>query len=128
MNHLQGDVAYGSGRSVSNLNLVEVLGKTSHLLERFGGHPMAVGIGLRAEHIAEFFEAMEFEIRLMVMEVTRFQRVMSIHGLMTCVKYLCGVLMTDFFSMLMVPCSGCCKTTTPSSILVIPIQNMATTS
>ena len=60
---IQGDVAYGSGRSVSNLNLVEVLGKTSHLLERFGGHPMAVGIGLRAEHIAEFFEAMEFEIR-----------------------------------------------------------------
>jgi len=60
---IQGDVAYGSGRSISNLNLVEVLAKTSHLLERFGGHPMAVGIGLRAEHIAEFFDAMEMEIR-----------------------------------------------------------------
>lgn len=65
---IQGDVAYGSGRSVSNLNLVEVLGKTSHLLERFGGHPMAVGIGLRAEHIAEFFEAMEYEIRQQLTE------------------------------------------------------------
>ncbi len=60
---IQGDDAYGSGRSISNLNLVEVLGKTSHFLERFGGHPMAVGIGLKAEHIAEFFDAMEREIR-----------------------------------------------------------------
>ena len=60
---IQDDNAYGSGRSISNLNLVEVLGKTSHLLDRFGGHPMAVGIGLKAEHIAEFFESMEREIR-----------------------------------------------------------------
>ena len=65
---IQGNEAYGSGRSVANLNLVEVLGKTSHLLERFGGHPMAVGIGLKAEKIADFFEAMEAEVRRQLTE------------------------------------------------------------
>ncbi|MBQ4107391.1 MAG: single-stranded-DNA-specific exonuclease RecJ [Lentisphaeria bacterium] len=60
---IQGEEAYGSGRSVSNLNLVEVLGKASPLLDRFGGHPMAVGIGLKADRIADFFEVMEAEIR-----------------------------------------------------------------
>ena len=42
---------------------VEVLAKASPLLERFGGHPMAVGIGLKADRIADFFEVMEAEIR-----------------------------------------------------------------
>ena len=60
---IQGENAYGSGRSVPSLNLVEVLSKTSHLLERYGGHPMAVGVGLKAEKIADFFEEMDKEIR-----------------------------------------------------------------
>ncbi len=59
---IQGDDAYGSGRSVAGLNLVEVLSKTSGLLERYGGHPMAVGIGLKAEKIAAFFEALDRQI------------------------------------------------------------------
>lgn len=60
---IQGDAAYGSGRSIASLNLVEVLSRTSGLLERYGGHPMAVGIGLKAERIADFFEAMDQEVR-----------------------------------------------------------------
>ena len=60
---IQGENAYGSCRSVPSLNLVEVLSTTSHLLERYGGHPMAVGVGLKAEKIADFFEAMDQEIR-----------------------------------------------------------------
>lgn len=60
---IQGDVAYGSGRSVPSLNLVEVLSHTAGLLERYGGHPMAVGIGLRTDRIADFFEAMDREVR-----------------------------------------------------------------
>ena len=59
---IQGDNAYGSGRSVGTLNLVEVLGKTSHLLERYGGHPMAVGIGLRTDMISSFFEVLNKEV------------------------------------------------------------------
>lgn len=60
---IQGDEAYGSGRSIANLNLVEVLGHSAHLLERYGGHPMAVGIGLKTENIARFYEEMDREIR-----------------------------------------------------------------
>ncbi len=60
---VQGNEAYGSGRSVACLNLVEVLSRTSHLLERYGGHPMAVGVGLKTDRIADFFEAMDKEIR-----------------------------------------------------------------
>ncbi|QSH42076.1 single-stranded-DNA-specific exonuclease RecJ [Lentisphaerota bacterium ZTH] len=55
--------AYGSGRSVGTLNLVEVLYKSSDLLERFGGHPMAVGIGMKAEVIEEFYSSMEVSIK-----------------------------------------------------------------
>ncbi len=60
---IQGDHAYGSGRSVACLNLVDILSRTSHLLERYGGHPMAVGVGLRTDRIADFFEAMDAEVR-----------------------------------------------------------------
>ena len=42
---------------------MEVLSSASHLLERYGGHPMAVGIGLKAENIAPFYEEMDREIR-----------------------------------------------------------------
>ena len=54
---------YGSGRSIANLNLVEVLAKSAPLLERYGGHPMAVGIGLKTENIAAFYEEMDRNIR-----------------------------------------------------------------
>jgi len=60
---IQGEHAYGSGRSIANLNLVEVLTRSAHLLERYGGHPMAVGIGLLTENIAPFFEEMDRNIR-----------------------------------------------------------------
>ncbi len=59
---IQGDHAYGSGRSIANLNLVAVLTKCAHLLERYGGHPMAVGVGLKTENIAAFYEEMDKEI------------------------------------------------------------------
>lgn len=63
---VNGDEAYGSGRSIAGLNLVEMLSRTSSLLERYGGHPMAVGIGLKAEKIAPFFEALDREISKVV--------------------------------------------------------------
>ncbi len=44
-------MAHGSGRSIGNLNLVDVLAQSSPLLERYGGHPMAVGLGVARENI-----------------------------------------------------------------------------
>ena len=60
---IQDGEAHGSGRSIGNLNLVKVLGSLSGLLCRFGGHPMAVGVGMREETIANFYVAMEECIR-----------------------------------------------------------------
>lgn len=50
----EGDFAKGSGRSVDGVNLVEVLGSCCEHLASWGGHPMAVGVALRKEHLATF--------------------------------------------------------------------------
>lgn len=50
----EGDLAKGSGRSVDGINLVEVLGPFSDKLESWGGHPMAVGVSMKVERVAEF--------------------------------------------------------------------------
>lgn len=50
----EGGLAKGSGRSVTGINLVEVLGRCSHLLESWGGHPMAVGVSLDPSRVPEF--------------------------------------------------------------------------
>ncbi len=50
----EGDMAKGSGRSVDGVNLVEVLGTCSEHLSSWGGHPMAVGVALRKEHLETF--------------------------------------------------------------------------
>ena len=55
--------AHGSGRSIGSLNLVKVLAGTSSLLTRFGGHPMAVGLGLEEKNIVPFSEALEKSVR-----------------------------------------------------------------
>jgi single-stranded-DNA-specific exonuclease len=44
-------LAKGSGRSVSGYDLVEILASCAHLLESWGGHPMAVGISLKPENV-----------------------------------------------------------------------------
>jgi len=44
----------GSGRSIPELNLKEVLSDCSDLLERFGGHAAAAGCSLIPEHLGAF--------------------------------------------------------------------------
>jgi single-stranded-DNA-specific exonuclease len=44
----------GSGRSAMSVDLVDTLGDCAHLVETWGGHPMAVGITLRAERVETF--------------------------------------------------------------------------
>ncbi len=50
----EGEFAKGSGRSVDGINLVEVLGACAESLTSWGGHPMAVGVSLTKEKLAEF--------------------------------------------------------------------------
>lgn len=59
----EGDMAKGSGRSIDGLNLVEVLGTCCEQLVSWGGHPMAVGISLRKEHLAQFREQFAAAVR-----------------------------------------------------------------
>lgn len=50
----EGEMAKGSGRSIDGVNLVEVLGTCCERLTSWGGHPMAVGIALRKDHLVDF--------------------------------------------------------------------------
>lgn len=50
----EGELAKGSGRSVDGVDLVEVLAPFSDRLESWGGHPMAVGISIKADRVDEF--------------------------------------------------------------------------
>ena len=60
---IQGDEAHGSGRSIGGLNMIQILSKCSHLLTRYGGHPMAVGLGLHKSKIADFQREFEAHVR-----------------------------------------------------------------
>jgi single-stranded-DNA-specific exonuclease len=60
---IQEGQAYGSGRSVANLNMVDVLSQSSKLLTRFGGHPMAVGLGLDSRNINQLHIEFEKHVR-----------------------------------------------------------------
>ena len=59
----EGDEYCGSGRSVPGVNLVEILSQCQNRLTHWGGHPVAVGLGLkeseRESFIAEFIEAVQ---------------------------------------------------------------------
>ena len=50
----EGNLAKGSGRSVASVDLVEVFQRCSHLLEHWGGHPMAAGVSLQSVDVAAF--------------------------------------------------------------------------
>ncbi len=49
-----GEVCKGSGRSVEGFDLWEAVNSCSNLLVQYGGHPMAVGLGILPENIDEF--------------------------------------------------------------------------
>lgn len=51
---LDGDEGKGSGRSISGFNLFDGLMHCSHLLDKFGGHELAVGLSIFKENIEEF--------------------------------------------------------------------------
>jgi single-stranded-DNA-specific exonuclease len=50
----EGDLAKGSGRTVRGMSLVDILSAGDHLLESWGGHPMAVGVSLKQDNVAAF--------------------------------------------------------------------------
>lgn len=56
-------LARGSARSVQNIDLYELVNSQSHLLHRFGGHPLAAGLSLLIENIDLFREGINQQLR-----------------------------------------------------------------
>jgi single-stranded-DNA-specific exonuclease len=56
---LEGELGYGSGRSVPGLNLYHALEACSSWLSSFGGHPSAAGITIDSQNITPFSEQFE---------------------------------------------------------------------
>jgi len=56
---LSGDSGKGSGRSIKGFNLYAALEQNAHLLERFGGHELAVGLTVDRSNLHALKEAME---------------------------------------------------------------------
>ncbi len=50
-------ICKGSGRSISGFSLVDAIFACSKYLEKFGGHPMAVGFSIKRENINDFRKA-----------------------------------------------------------------------
>ena len=57
------NIAKGSGRSVPGFDLYEGLAKCEDLLEKYGGHSMAVGLTLKKENLENFKERFELFIK-----------------------------------------------------------------
>ncbi len=51
---IQGDIAYGSARSVENVNILDIFSELAALLERHGGHAMAAGLAIKTSNLEEF--------------------------------------------------------------------------
>lgn len=52
-----GEICKASGRSISGFSLVDAVFACSRYLEKFGGHPMAVGFSIKRENIDAFRKA-----------------------------------------------------------------------
>ena len=55
----EGDKAIGSGRSIQGFDLYEALTKCDDLMEKYGGHAMAVGLTIKKENFEKFRERFE---------------------------------------------------------------------
>lgn len=63
--------AKGSGRSIEGYNMFEEISKCGHLLNKYGGHPMAAGISLDLDKIDDFREELNKNQRLTEKELTQ---------------------------------------------------------
>lgn len=52
------ELARGSARSIDGCNITKAITENKHLLEGFGGHPMAAGMSLKSENIYAFRKAL----------------------------------------------------------------------
>ncbi|MDX2097162.1 MAG: single-stranded-DNA-specific exonuclease RecJ [Leptolyngbyaceae cyanobacterium bins.59] len=56
-------MARGSARSISGVDLYQLFQDQAHLLDRFGGHPLAAGLSLPVENVPLFTDALQQKLR-----------------------------------------------------------------
>jgi len=56
---MTGDSGKGSGRSIKGFNLYAALEKNAHLLEKYGGHELAVGLSIDRSNLQALRDALE---------------------------------------------------------------------
>jgi len=61
-----GEVARGSARSIEGCNITKAIAAQGNMLENFGGHPMAAGLGILPERILEFRAALTATVKEMI--------------------------------------------------------------
>ena len=59
---INGDIAKGSARANSEVNLYDLIEKASHLLLGFGGHKNAAGLSMKKENLVEFKNIINAEL------------------------------------------------------------------
>ena len=59
---IQNGMCVGSFRSISEVDIMEVLNSSKELLTRFGGHSQAAGASVAPENLEKLYEKMNFEI------------------------------------------------------------------
>jgi single-stranded-DNA-specific exonuclease len=65
---LRGERGRGSARSIPGFPINRVLEKCSHLLEGFGGHPLAAGFSIQREKVPAFAERFQAEAAVLLSE------------------------------------------------------------
>lgn len=63
------EIIRGSGRSIEGYNMFEALVECSHLLDIFGGHPMAAGLSLKRENFEQLRRELNENCKLEVADM-----------------------------------------------------------
>ncbi|HET9588976.1 MAG TPA: single-stranded-DNA-specific exonuclease RecJ [Anaerolineales bacterium] len=71
LNHSEDGLLRGSARSVEGLHITEAIATQKHILLGFGGHPMAAGLALEVEKLADFRKGLGRAIEAQLGKVVR---------------------------------------------------------
>jgi single-stranded-DNA-specific exonuclease len=64
----KGDILKGSGRSLGDVNIYELISKCKSLLEGFGGHKLACGLSIKKENLKTFIKEINYYSSLLPKE------------------------------------------------------------
>lgn len=75
--------AKGSARSIREIDLYQLVSSQSHLLHRFGGHPLAAGLSLTIENLPLFIEGINQQLRRTGIDLTSLSSEIEVDAVVT---------------------------------------------